>query len=531
MVYFPVLNRFIMGALMVCCAVLLFACFQEDVVVGAERSISYPSSVHKISLNSAGYGVARLENLAGNDVYLAKVNVTRVRYNTNIAAGDFATGNSHDGEGSRDPAGIVILDNGETLIRYERHWQITLPAENALTVNRNLASSFAAAKVGDTKSFYVDVSPQQKSATLKHIGTYCKVWVAEDAGSDVNSKITGLADKFDAIYPLETKLLGYENGAGGNGGADGDPKIQILIYDIADYGNGTTYGYFYPGDEFQRGSTYPYSNEAEIFYIDSVSLDSNPKAIYSTLIHEFNHMINFNIKVLGGGQITSWNNEVWYTEMLSMLAEDVIGPLVEIPYDSSSDNGHVINARIPMWLAGYADYGVMQWDNSNPLPYYASNYAFGAYLVRNFGGPALLSAIAKSYAGGRGSVDGSLRALNGWAVDTVYAMHRFGEALVYFGEAMPKDVCSFYKTVTETIGGTDYMFPRFNIGEEIVGEIISLTGHGVRGVRPFEKLTDYSSPPNSVQLYSDSTWKNKRGTLDVFLRNVDANASYYLLVK
>jgi hypothetical protein len=343
------------------------------------------------------------------------------------------------------------------------------------------------------------------------------------------AQINALADTFDEIYPLETNLMGYESGGGpaGKGGVDGDPQIQILVYDIdGDYDNhqnGITYGYFYPHDENEA----PNSNKAEIFYLDSEMLDKDPDTVYSVLIHEFNHMINYNLKVLETGNYS--NYETWYTEMLSMLAEDVIGPLVGITYNPSSPNGHVIHTRILYWLVSYMDYGAMQWNDEDALFYYSSNYAFGAYLVRNFGGPELLSLIAKSPKGGRDSLDESLRALNGPSVDTRYAMTRFGEALVYSGNAKPAGGYSFDKTVTGDVGGVEYIF----CGFDIWGMQYTLDGEGpFKGplVFLYEEGVTNPIPPYTVQLFSRNDWQNK-SAVTINVVNGNPKVHYFVMTR
>jgi hypothetical protein len=250
------------------------------------------------------------------------------------------------------------------------------------------------------------------------------------------------------------------------------------------------------------------------------------ESVYTTLIHEFNHMINFNLKVLVGGEYLSWNTEVWYTEMLSMLAEDTIGPLVGV--DSSY---HVTNGRISRWLPRYADCSVMYWPSSSgaTLDYYSSNYAFGAYLIRNFGGPALFSAIAKSNSSGRGSIDGFMRIFNNdVGIDTAYAMSRFAEALLYSG-TVPEGVLTFDKTVFDTINGQLYTFSGFNIW--------SMEGQDPQGplIREYEKMHEYAAPANTVQLYSDTRWTQEiqasGGGLTIRLLNVEPDADYYIITR
>jgi hypothetical protein len=532
---------------------LLFSCylFEETPEKFSPNVPNIPASDNTASLDGADYDSIILNGLANQDVFLVKVNTSDGQKNASVvpvasvaAAGKNGGGDGIGEAGTRVPAGTVTID-GQTITRYEMQWQIPPLAQSrsALTVNRSVVSNYTSAKVDDTKSFYINHTStmKQETATLKKIGAYCRIWVVNGLFDDTSSTTTDnrvtqtqidtLATKFDVIYPVETNLLGYEYGGGGtSGGMDGDDKIQILVYDIDDDYNkqktGMVLGYFYTGDEYQKFSVNN-SNEAEIFYLDSEALDETPNTIYSTLIHEFNHMINYNVKVIQTNNNYA-NYEAWYTEMLSMLAEDAIGPLVEIPYDPSSKNGHVILERIPGWLNSYASFGVMQWTNNNAdvLNYYASNYAFGAYLVRNFGGPALLSHIAKSNTGGRTSLDASLRALNGPAVDSQYALTRFGEALVYSGSKKPVGVYSFDNTVSENIGGTDYTFSGFDIWN------MDRQSGGTKG--PVVYLYDGTFlpiPPYAVQLFSRNDWLGKSGSLSVQVANRNPDMHYFVMVR
>jgi hypothetical protein len=515
-----------------------------------------PQAVTEVAPDGLGKGTVVLEGLSKNDVYLVKVNPSADTPLFGNVAGTAAP--VAHAVGVRVPAGTVTV-GGQTITRYEMQWQFDIPPEDlyrsALPVNRSAVSDYATAQAGDTKEFWVLGNTStgrpflKASATLRKIGEHCKIWITDDyfdgtklsASKDnkVNQdQIDALAQKFDTIYPLETNLLGYENGGGpgGNGGKDGDPRIQILVYDIdGDFGKdrsgtGTVMGYFYNVDEYsysEKDSTK--SNEAEIFYLDCEMLDDNPRIIYSTLIHEFNHMINYNVKVMQPS-LSVINNPSWYTEMLSMLAEDVIGPLAGIQVGSE---GHVIKERIPSWLSTYADCGVMQWNNESVLSYYASNYAFGAYLVRNFGGPALLSAIAQSPTGGRASLDESLRALNPLLFDSLkditpsgYALARFGEALVYSGTKKPEGVYSFDNEVEGYVGGKLYTFSGFDIWN-----MIRLPSEkDAKGPRIYPDSRSVINP-YGIRVTQNSGWKNRSDSLSVNITDGNAGMYYFVLVK
>ena len=163
-----------------------------------------------------------------------------------------------------------------------------------------------------------------------------------------------LAGRFDLIYPLTTNLFGYEYGGGpnGNGGMDNDKKIQVLIYDFGDEsGDAVTVGFFWSKDFYTQAELDRYgwkskTNLAEMIYINASRLIKYPNDIYSTLIHEFQHMIRFNGKFVKYGVSSS----TWYCEMLAMLAEDAIAPLIGI---SHTNPDHVVSENIPRFLDSY----------------------------------------------------------------------------------------------------------------------------------------------------------------------------------
>jgi len=315
--------------------------------------------------------------------------------------------------------------------------------------------ALAVVNIGDRKQFWVTNASDQFitiTAALRKQGAYCKVWIANNASYTENgnktyisdSEAEELADTFDAIYPLATNLLGYEKGGGpdGDGGIDGDPDIQILIYNCAE---DDVLGFFWGKDEYtQRDLNMSWdnrrlkSNEAEIFYINARffgdvqtgsgpgSTQDNRKLIYSALVHEFQHMINFNRKALNLGKTSA----TWYDEMLSLLAEDIIGPMIGIDINSP---GHPINSRIPLFLGLYWDVGVNEWLSSDDVILsYSSVYAFGAYLVRNYGGPALLKAMMDNNAVDETSISRALSLMNTNNVTNFeQALNNYAQALLY----------------------------------------------------------------------------------------------------
>lgn len=312
--------------------------------------------------------------------------------------------------------------------------------------SRQAARSGDVYTIGSSKnSFYVESTTSGKftksDAIVRAIGNYCVIWVDKDNYNSgaihknnqiTSTQATALAAKFDEIYPLARQLLGNEYGKSPgdpHGGIDGDEKIHILIYDI-DFDftpgqQGGTFGYFWGKDEYPT-ILQKYSNKMEMFYIDAHFYDMYPSAIYSTLIHEFQHMINFNEKYFQKGL----RPETWYNEMLSMLAEDIIAPIIGI---EETDPGHPIKLRIPLFLDTYDWYGVDEWvNNDDNFINYSVVYAFGAYLIRNYGGPRLVYEMLHNNRADHASVTQALKSATGQSsLDFNTALGRYAEALLY----------------------------------------------------------------------------------------------------
>ena len=173
-----------------------------------------------------------------------------------------------------------------------------------------------------------------------------------------------------------------------------EEKISILICDIyEDYSpiqNSGVLGYFWAKDFYPDSSTSKSgirSNEAEIFYIDSHFLDSYTEMTYSTLAHEFQHMLNFVNKNLKWDVTPS----TWYNEMLSMVCEDLLQDVIGIEDKDSP------RSRLSSFNYGYLLNGINEWhEDDNVLYSYAHAYAFGAFITRNYGGAELVKAMMEN---------------------------------------------------------------------------------------------------------------------------------------
>jgi uncharacterized membrane protein len=464
-------------------------------------------------------------------------------------------------------SGRFTATDGQTVTRYElpREGRVgagafvkrSASASSSSGVLRSVSGAAAAPSVlasqyavGNTKTFWgLNASSNfvSVSATLRASGTHGNVWVADSnystSSASKDNKITlaqanAIATKFDLIYEAETPLFGFEYGGGlaasdpDYGGADGDPKIQILVYDIyGDYKTNQTggvFGYFYDVDEYSQSElgNSAKSNEAEIFFIDAHFTDISPDGIYSTLAHEFQHMINFNVKGVEQGLEAG----VWYNEMLSMLAEDVIDPLIGIP---ATNSGHPIKSRIPDFLGYYNTAAPTVWQTGNSVYYsYANSYAFGAYLARNFGGAALIREIMENDAVDQASVTAALAStanpLRSQVAGFDDAIRRYGEALVFSQTAgtRPEGVLSFNNTVTDTVNGKSYTFSGFDIWN------IANNNNRTLGPKVFDAGTTTALPAGTMLLQTKSAWKDVTGGFTITVNKpASNNVEVYVMVK
>ncbi|MDR0561418.1 MAG: hypothetical protein LBG73_01855 [Spirochaetaceae bacterium] len=493
----------------------------------------------------------RIENLDGHSVFIVKVNTSDIGASyksTGFAYPVTETLNLQKAAPLRRRAAVprtaaeggkIPLYDHPSAREFNRNPPPIPPASSERFVS---VTAPQLAVKGEAKQFWVQNKNsvwQKIPATLYGVSSHSNVWIANEAFSAASNtsgdnKLTptqaqSLADKFETIYGYETALFGYEYGGGGSspaGGVDGDTRIQILVYDI-DYDadaeqDSFVLGYFWSKDFFDQTYLDRYNlktNKAEIFYLDSWAMDAVPELIYSTLVHEFQHMINFNQKYIKNGKSSS----TWYDEMLSMLAEDMISPLIGI---SSANAHHPINTRIPYFLGGYNAFGVTQWSEEYPLFSYGTAYAFGAYLARNYGGPKLIKEIARN-----SNVDASsiTAALSSRGADFTQALKKYGEALVYSGTHKTESTASFDNTVSDNI----YAFNAFDIWniKNIYAGAENIPKN-YQGALIWSLDWLFDMPGNSLILQSLDSWQGVTGSLDILVSKPENPAvDIYIMIR
>lgn len=385
-------------------------------------------------------------------------------------------------------------------------------------------------------------------ATLCAKGAHCNVWISDSnytasetlAGDNLLTvtQAVAIADTFDKIYPLVTNVFGFEyGGEDGSGGVDGYTRINIFLYD-ADYDYSAIQtsgivGYFYPKDYYSILSQ-PYSNQTEMFYMDVHFTDQYPGVMYSTLVHEFQHMIDWNEKYVKNGTLTS----TWYNEMLSQVAEDMMSSHLESflgeSYNAGTDGP--IASRMPYFNYGYDFSGVTDWISGSNVNFsYASAYAFGAYLARNYRGAALIKAIARNSSVDTVSISDALSSLGCAEKSFSAAFARYHEALVFSGSGfsdgkVPSSVNTFDRSVTTIVGNYSYTFPAFDIWK--MTYVYDDYGNMYTGPWPYQISETSDLRPYGVSLYSDNSWLHVAGDLSLTVKKpANTNVSLYLLVR
>ncbi len=210
--------------------------------------------------------------------------------------------------------------------------------------------------IGDRTSFWVsrDITGSYEfiSATLKYQNAHTYIWL--ENGLDANeNNIRRSGEYFENnIYPNDRKYLGSEL----TPGLDNDPRISILLTRFKNAA-----GYITSSDEYPR-SIRPYSNEREMFYIDTGSVPPNTNSFNEVSAHEFAHLIHVN---------QNPQESSWIREGLGDLAIRLVISRTT-PLDQFAHNPN-------LQLTGWTD------QTPNVLAYYQAAYLFLSYGLDRFG--------------------------------------------------------------------------------------------------------------------------------------------------
>ena len=221
-------------------------------------------------------------------------------------------------------------------------------------------------KIGETKDFWITNTSSNRNsqitAVLRYAGTNTYIWIEEGVAFDQDD-LSALGQTFNqVIVPTNREFFGME----WNPGVDGDPRIYIIYAKRIG-----ALGYFSSVDELHPDA-HEYSNAHETFMINASYLELWEEGIFSTLAHEFQHMIHWH---------TDRNEEIWLNEGFSMLAELING------YDPGGhDYRYIANPDLRL-----TDWGVGNEDN---IPHYGAAFLFTTYFLDRFGEEATQAVVA-----------------------------------------------------------------------------------------------------------------------------------------
>lgn len=235
-------------------------------------------------------------------------------------------------------------------------------------------------EVGDVKNFYLYYDKVYYDFELLAIGEHCNVWVIQEQATNSVDKVGAeeIAEEFDRVNSDMTEYFGTPTSTVD---IDNDGKTNIICYDIAPSSTSSSYiaGFFYSGDCY-------YENKLDIIHIDSnQGMNSGVEQCYSTLVHEYQHLIHFGY--LKGASSTYIN------EAFSMAAEHLIYGVEDSRIYTYNTSSAIQYGQVSLNQA---------WGAEDQLGNYALSYLFGQYIRTQYSGGAT---IYKEYLTGSGEKD------------------------------------------------------------------------------------------------------------------------------
>jgi hypothetical protein len=221
--------------------------------------------------------------------------------------------------------------------------------------------------LGDKEVFWVanvdTAANYTTTATLSYVTPHLHLWVEEGSSFDQEA-LKRSAERFESqIYPTNRQFFGSE----WTPGVDNDPHIHVL--QTSGLGSGVD-GYYLDTDEYSK-LVNPYSNEREMFYINSDRLQPGTESYESVLAHEFQHMIHWAID----GDENTWVNE-GFSELASFL------------------NGYAVRG-IDRAFSSNPDTQLTSWpDPGQTSASYGASFLFAAYFLERFGDQALRRVVS-----------------------------------------------------------------------------------------------------------------------------------------
>ena len=320
---------------------------------------------------------------------------------TGLGSGTAAGSVSRVVEGHRSSPGLesdvgVLWDARLRQLEEERTVERSgLPGEDK---SRLAAVLQPVPQVNDVRDFQVFRAPGDfatVTATARYVGERAALFVDSEApaGGYTQLDLKTFSDQIDdVIWPVVTAEFGVPSDL------DGNDRIVILftpqVNALTPRGATGFVGGFFFGLDLLLGEEG--SNGGEVFYAlapdpNGVFSDPRPKSSLTeitpaVLAHEFQHMVNFNQRVLERGAPA--NEAVWLSEGLAQFAEE----LVARAYEDAQDDVNVelfragVRTRARRYLTEPDNVSLIIASGRGSLAERGAGYLYVAYLTDRFGG-------------------------------------------------------------------------------------------------------------------------------------------------
>jgi hypothetical protein len=253
------------------------------------------------------------------------------------------------------------------------------------------------------------------------------------------------------------------------------------------------------------------SNSGNYFYLDSYWAVKDEKEAFSTMAHEFQHLIGFGLKYV---EYALEYDSYYLTEMLSMLTEDMMQEYLEV-----SDN-NVALARLPLFNRYYFLLGLNEFSQDEYMAIaYANAYSFGAWLSRQYGGTKLIHEMALNKYVGIDCMVNAVNTVTGKDYSYLDLLRKYTQALVFTNTdyAYP----TMNKDAETSITYNGYTYPMkaidlWHLDDRL--EVKSSANVKYDGPQYFSSSTGYKLPPYGFTLH-------KIGTVDADAKSVNLTLS------
>ena len=240
----------------------------------------------------------------------------------------------------------------------------------------------APVQLGQIDRFFIHIPEMEVKATCVAISEHLYVYIDNSVRHMLtDAEAASIAAEFDTrIYPEVRKWMGSEF----RPGLDRDNRITLLMHDVGMNASGRDYGgYFAPADQLPTEHN---SNQREMLFMDIYQFrERTRRTFYSSLAHEFGHLINW---FQNGGT----TDQRWLEEGIACFAEWAV-------------YGNVHTIYVDRYLA--APEVSLTYANT-PNVYYGGAFMLLLYLYEQYGGAPFIRRIVEEDTLGQQAIENAL---------------------------------------------------------------------------------------------------------------------------